>query len=147
MDKERGARLKQAREAKGWTTADLARATGVNYQTVWNHEQGEGIAQRVLHKYADALQVTEGWLQYGVGGGPGGVGVEIVEEYLSSDLGKTTPPWLRTLLRQVSYPSLGVRKPTLESVHRVRDLIEINRHLERQPTNARGRKPARKQSR
>jgi transcriptional regulator with XRE-family HTH domain len=147
MDKERGERLKQAREALGWSVADLARAAEVNYQTAWNHEQGDGISDVVLSRYCDALRVTKEWLQYGAGGGPGGVGAEIVEEYLASDLGKSTPSWVKPLLRQVSYPSLGVRRPTLESVHRVRDLIEINRSLERQNTNARGaRKQTRKQS-
>lgn len=129
-------RLRQAREGLGWTIDELATRAGTHYMTVWRHEQGHPIAQASLRKYAEALRCQEAWLAEGRGIAPGGKGLDIVEEYLASDLGKSADKTVRKLLRELSYPSLGVRKPSLQTVHRVRDLIESNRALERQLTNA-----------
>lgn len=131
MSDDTPARLKQAREALGWSIDDLATNAGVHYQTVWTHESGtRPVGQRALRRYAESLAVTEEWLRYGTGPGPLGKGSEIVEQYLQSDLGRGTSRAVRRMLRTISYPSLGVRTISLSTVHRVRELIETNRLLD-----------------
>lgn len=131
MQDDTPTRLKQARKARGWALKDLAREADVHLQTVWTHESGtRAVGQHTLRKYAEALAVPEEWLRYGTGPGPLGEGSEIVEEYLTSVLGKGTSPAVRRILRTVSYTSLGVRKISVPIVHRVRELIETNRLLE-----------------
>jgi transcriptional regulator with XRE-family HTH domain len=135
MDDHTRTRLRQAREALGWTLDELAQASGNHYMTVWRHENGQPLSQASLRKYAEALRCQESWLAEGRGCGPGGKGLDIVEEYLATDLGQSADKEVRRLLREISYPSLGVRKPSLQTIHRVRDLIESNRALERQHTD------------
>lgn len=128
-----GARLRLAREARGWRQVDLAEKAGVDEQTVWRHENGiGGIGQRSLQKYCAVLRVREEWVKYAIGPAPGQKADDIVDKYLKSPMGRSTPRAVAALLRQVSYSSLGVRKPTYKSVHRVRELIETNYLLERQ---------------
>jgi transcriptional regulator with XRE-family HTH domain len=60
-------RLRQAREAKGYSLRDLAAAAGVSTRTVLNIEEGKGNTAScvVLASLADALGVPRGWLAFG----------------------------------------------------------------------------------
>jgi len=59
MSKTVGARIRQAREAKGWTQRALAEAIGKSLQTVWRYEHGEqSIPLSVLERVAHQLGVT-----------------------------------------------------------------------------------------
>lgn len=55
-----GERIRDAREKKGWTRADLARAVGVTQTAAWNWEQ-RGMKPRgeMLAKLAKALGLSE----------------------------------------------------------------------------------------
>lgn len=61
-----GKRIQRAREMKGFTKSDLARATGVSTTAVWNWEQNE-LTPRMptMIKVAACLDVSVDFLQTG----------------------------------------------------------------------------------
>lgn len=60
---EFGRRLKDLRDAKGWTQEQLARETEVSLVTIWKLESGRGLPRLdTLHKLAVALSVDVGEL-------------------------------------------------------------------------------------
>lgn len=66
-------RLEQARRARGFTTPKKAATYfGWVYETYIQHEQGTRGISRAAGKYADAFNVSEGWLLTGEGKGPEG---------------------------------------------------------------------------
>lgn len=61
-------RLRQAREAKGWSLRDLVAASGVSVRTVHAIEAGTGTGAAscvTMASLADALGVPRGWLAFG----------------------------------------------------------------------------------
>lgn len=65
-------RLEIARKAKGLKSPkEAARRFGWKYETYIQHEQGLRGIGRQAAKYAQALNVSEGWLLTGEGAGPG----------------------------------------------------------------------------
>jgi transcriptional regulator with XRE-family HTH domain len=64
-----GDRVKQAREAKGWSQSDLAGKVDVSRQAIFSIETGENKSMRPenLFKVADALEVKARWLATGDG--------------------------------------------------------------------------------
>lgn len=68
-DKERAARLRQARSAKGYDTAvGAARAFGWIESTYSGHENGtRGMRRETIIRYCTAFNVDETWLSLGVG--------------------------------------------------------------------------------
>jgi transcriptional regulator with XRE-family HTH domain len=125
-------RLRFAREARNLTQAQLAELARIERLSVSRHENGGSrISEGPLRRYARALGCSAEWLRFGIGHGPGereNVS-KIVAEYLASDLGRSTPPWVEALLRKAPYRQLGVRRLSPVHVHRVRELIEMNRAL------------------
>ena len=135
-------RLRLARRLRGLTQAELAEEAEVDHLSVSRHENGGPISKRILPRYASALGVTEAWLRFGVGPGPAARTTQIVNEYLASRAGLSTPEWVIPLLRKVSYRSLGVSRVTTGHVHRVRELIELNRAVDpTMPKNVAARLP------
>ena len=65
--KDRAQRLRQAREAKGYSLRDLAAAAGVSARTISKIEEGDGEAASciTMASIADALGVPRGWLAFG----------------------------------------------------------------------------------
>ncbi len=68
--------LRQARERRGWTLADMARHAGINPKTLWYVESGVRVP-RVSTAARIAAALGDGWTAYGVrqaalGGGAGG---------------------------------------------------------------------------
>jgi len=57
-------RLRVARDRKGWTETDLARASGVPYSTIWRLENGATLNPKgeVLVKLAAPLEVSVDYL-------------------------------------------------------------------------------------
>jgi transcriptional regulator with XRE-family HTH domain len=62
---EIGARIKEAREARGLTEADFADILVVHRNTVGNYERGKGLPNRELSRIAEALNVDLRWLLHG----------------------------------------------------------------------------------
>ena len=61
-------RLRQAREAKGWSLRDLVAASGVSVRTIHAIEDGKGTGAAscvTMASLADALGVPRGWLAFG----------------------------------------------------------------------------------
>lgn len=126
-----GDRLRYVRELRGLSLSDVAKLAKVGRKSAWRHEQSGAIPLIALRKYVRALHVSEQWLRYGIGPGPDAEPpTAIVEKYLKSPMGKTCDPTIAALLLHVPYASLAVYRPTLASIHRVRELIEMNRLLE-----------------
>ena len=73
-----GARIAQAREAAGLSTAQLARRLGVRTQTLasWEHGRAEPRANRLV-MMAGLLNVSPTWLLIGQGEGPADTPSEI----------------------------------------------------------------------
>lgn len=69
MSSNFGDRVKQAREAKGWSQSDLAEQAGVSRQAIFSVETGETKTMRPenLFRAADALGVKARWLATGEG--------------------------------------------------------------------------------
>ena len=61
------ARLKYARERKGWTQTQLAVAAGVSAGTVGNIESGARQSKGSLPQIAEALCINHKWLASGTG--------------------------------------------------------------------------------
>ena len=62
-----GQRIAAARESRGWTQTDLARACGLNYVTVWSAERGARIPKlQTLATIAAHLRRSLDWLAAGV---------------------------------------------------------------------------------
>jgi len=69
---EQAARLRQAREARGFRTAkEAADRFHFNYSTYSQHERGQSAITRAAKDYGRAFKVSEGWLLTGEGFGPG----------------------------------------------------------------------------
>lgn len=62
-----GERIRQAREALGWTGDDLAKRAGYRHQSAISNLEARATGQggRRLDKIATALGVHESWLRYG----------------------------------------------------------------------------------
>jgi transcriptional regulator with XRE-family HTH domain len=79
-----GERIREAREKKGWSRADLAQAVNVTQTATWNWER-RGMRPRgeMLAKLAKALGVSERYLkgavETGTKAGPNNI-TEILEE-------------------------------------------------------------------
>lgn len=69
MSSDFGQRVKQAREAKGWSQTELAEKAGVSRQAIFSVETGETKTMRPenLFRAADALGVKARWLATGEG--------------------------------------------------------------------------------
>jgi transcriptional regulator with XRE-family HTH domain len=69
MSSDFGDRVKEAREAKGWSQSDLAEKAGVSRQAIFSVENGETKTMRPenLFRAADALEVKARWLATGQG--------------------------------------------------------------------------------
>ena len=124
-----GQRLAEARIAKNWTLAELGRRAGMSEQSVWRHESGD-IPQRAVPSYCQALSVSEEWLVYGIGNGPGDQSYAVVEAYLQSPSAVGIRPAVANMLRRIEYGSLGIRVLGTAEVHAVRTLIEGNLSLQ-----------------
>jgi phage repressor protein C with HTH and peptisase S24 domain len=59
-------RFKEARNAKGYSQAQLAEIINVSQSAVYKIELGETQSPRKLREYAAVLGVTEEWLRYGI---------------------------------------------------------------------------------
>lgn len=128
-------RLRQARHERGLTLEQVAHRTRQGKQTVWRHEHGATVSKRAAAAYAPVLGVTTQWILFGFGDGPGDPVQAVLDAYLRMPLGRDCPPDVAECLRRVSFSSLGVKSPTVAAVHRVRELIEFNRLLERRSRN------------
>jgi transcriptional regulator with XRE-family HTH domain len=124
-----GGRLRFARQLRDLTQSELGDMVSLDRQSVYRHEATSAISRKAAAKYAKALNVSEVWLLYRDGPDPGVRLTDALEAYFDSDLGRTTQAPVRELLRRVSYSSLGVHQLDLATVHRVRELIEMNRVL------------------
>jgi transcriptional regulator with XRE-family HTH domain len=62
---EIGARIREARKARGLNESDLADLLIVHRNTVQNYEKGQGIPNRRMQEIADALNVSFRWLLHG----------------------------------------------------------------------------------
>ena len=62
---ETGFRLKEAREERGWTQKELAKATGVVQPAISNWEAGAKLTKKQGRKLADILEVGFDWLMEG----------------------------------------------------------------------------------
>lgn len=60
-------RLRETRELRGMTQAQLAQAAGVSQGTIGNIESGKRLGLPSLPAIADALRVSLRWLRTGVG--------------------------------------------------------------------------------
>lgn len=70
-NKKMGARLRQAREASGYSSAsDAAEALGMVYSTYAGHENGNRAIVGSLERYARRFGVSVDWLLTGRGEGP-----------------------------------------------------------------------------
>jgi transcriptional regulator with XRE-family HTH domain len=68
------ARLRDRREAFGISLRELARLSGVSYQTIANIEQGRQVPRLdSVHRLAISLDVAPCWLAFGEGRKPGRV--------------------------------------------------------------------------
>lgn len=65
VEKEIGARIRQARREAGFTQPQLAEIVGVELRTVQGYEANEIDPYRKLRQLAEALGVTIGWLLHG----------------------------------------------------------------------------------
>lgn len=59
------ARLREARDAKGWTQTELAERAGVSQQVIGKIERGKARQPRYILEIAGALGVSPAWLMYG----------------------------------------------------------------------------------
>ena len=59
-------RLRFARERKGWTQDELARAVGTSQQVINKIEKGKTKKPRGIEAIAKALDVSPAWLQFGI---------------------------------------------------------------------------------
>lgn len=66
------ARLRLARETRGWTGKELATRAGLAQAHVWllEHRGGERVWLRTADKLAKALRVSRRWLVFGEGAAP-----------------------------------------------------------------------------
>lgn len=136
-DDHPGVRLRLAREWRGLTQLQLAESAAVDEQTVWRTEKMGSLSKKAVQGYVRALGCSAEWLLYGHGPSP--QDLDLVDLYLRSRMGVDTPDDVAQMLRRVSYRSLGLRQLTLQGVHRVRELIQMNRLLG--PTMGRGHDP------
>lgn len=60
-----GERLRQAREALGWTQSELAKRCGVDRTYIANIETGRSTRPEHMAEIARVLKVSPGWLAYG----------------------------------------------------------------------------------
>ncbi|VAW75862.1 hypothetical protein MNBD_GAMMA12-637 [hydrothermal vent metagenome] len=60
-------RIKQARESKGISKAELARRVAVSRASVSMWEDGKNVSSANILKIAGVLDVAPEWIQYGVG--------------------------------------------------------------------------------
>lgn len=69
---ELGARMREARSAKGWSQEALAHAAQVSASIISRYERGvrHGPLVATIDKIADALDVSPTWLLTGTGSGP-----------------------------------------------------------------------------
>ena len=58
-------RLKQARQLRGYTQQELARASGLSQSAIASYESGDRDSSRSLRKLAVALDVEIEWLELG----------------------------------------------------------------------------------
>lgn len=65
MSKTVGERLRQAREALGWTQLELAKRCGVDRTYIANIETGRSTRPEHMAEIARVLKVSPGWLAYG----------------------------------------------------------------------------------
>lgn len=63
------ARIKAAREARGWTQRELAERLGVTTTRVGQIESVHAASEAVLARIAEALGRSVAWLRYGIGDG------------------------------------------------------------------------------
>ncbi len=61
-------RIKQARENKGISKAELARRVSVSRASVSMWEDGKNVSSANILKISEVLNVAPEWVQYGVGG-------------------------------------------------------------------------------
>lgn len=66
MSKTVGERLRQAREALGWTQLELATRCGVDRSYIANIETGRSTRPEHMAEIARVLKVSPGWLAYGI---------------------------------------------------------------------------------
>jgi transcriptional regulator with XRE-family HTH domain len=126
-----GQRLKEARIRAGFhTQADLADAMGVRPLTINRIETGGADpGKSTIAQLVKALNVSETWLLYNVGGDTQTDAVEEVEAYLASPLASDISPQVRKLLQSFQFASIGAASPTIRVVDQVRALIELTQAL------------------
>lgn len=61
-----GARLRWARQQKGWTQQELANRSGTTQDVVQKIENGKSRRPRNIEKLATVLDVSPAWLQFGM---------------------------------------------------------------------------------
>jgi transcriptional regulator with XRE-family HTH domain len=65
LDRQRGGRIRDLREAHAWTQRQLADRLGVDPKTVHNWEAGKDINPTNLRELADLMDVTPEYVRYG----------------------------------------------------------------------------------
>lgn len=121
-----GARLREARQAKGWAKQrQLAEACGIDTINVSRHETGRNEpSQANIDAYCRALGVTEQWLRFGDDAGAPNPHAELIESYLASKWGAKVSPEVAQQLRATRFAALGIRIVTEEAIHDVRLLLD-----------------------
>lgn len=95
-------RLKHARDAKGWSQEQLAKAAGVSQGTIGNIESGLRKSPRELLALAACLEVPPEWLKWGTG---------------KPTAGNTSPgPDMRGMVPLVSYVQAGAWDGAVDSM-------------------------------
>jgi transcriptional regulator with XRE-family HTH domain len=65
MDRQRGERIRDLRDAHAWTQRQLADRLGVDPKTVHNWESGKELNPTNLRELADCFQVSMGFIRHG----------------------------------------------------------------------------------
>lgn len=138
-----GWRLRQARLEAGFKThRELADAVGMTGQTIYRVETGGfPLGKKTAEVLAPVLRKSSAWLMYGVDSADEGDETpqdppQAVEQYLTSDFGADVSPRVQKLLESCNYSSIGLPKPSVKDVHRVREMIEINLSIAAKQRNA-----------
>lgn len=137
-----GKRIVAAYQAVGLNRSQAVHALGSAYTTVTNWENEESVPDaHYILKLSQLSGVNAHWLLTGEGpvyadesrrDAPDPaeqLRIErdraVVNEYLASDLAVSISPEVERLLREFDFSSVGSEPPTVKTVHRLRDLIEL----------------------
>lgn len=136
-----GERLRRARISAGYQEqVDLSRALDMGNSLTVNRWERKGVkpSPEYLPRLCKLLGVSESWLLYGVDSASGARAatsdsLHAVESYLASDMGRDCPKQVATLLMAFDFRTVGVTRPGMRDVHRIREAIEINLAVGKMP--------------